>query len=133
MFEADKNPEKVAEAKSRADQERHKRGWLAPELYDPVLEDAYTMASDVYALGYLLQVLYDFWKIAQELWMGGSTHNVATMDSILNKVRNWMLNPNRDERKSLLHIADFFKSLPTEPARVQRPLVELSVCFDQNL
>ena len=64
VFEAEKNLEKVAVAKPKANRERLKRGWLAPELYDPFLVDAYTEASDIYALGYLLQVLYDFWKTA---------------------------------------------------------------------
>ena len=37
------------------------------------------------------------------------------------------------QRKSLLKIVDFLKSLPTEPTKIQRPLVELSVSFSQNL
>ena len=65
VFEADKNPAKVAEAKIYAERERHKRPWLAPELYDPFLADAYTQASDVFALGYLFECLYEFWQIGR--------------------------------------------------------------------
>ena len=129
VFEADKHPEQVAEAQSKADREHLKRGWLAPKLYDPILADAYTEASDVYALGYLLQVLYDFWwRIAQQLWMGGTAYGGATiMDAILHKVNSWMMLRNREEQKSLVQIVDF---LSTKPARAQRPLVELSVSFN---
>ena len=81
----------MAQEQSKADRERLKRGWLAPKLYDPFLVDSYIQESNVYALGYLLQVLYDFWKTAQELWMGGTTFYVAMMDAILYKVNNWML------------------------------------------
>lgn len=129
VFDADKNPEKVAEANVYADRERPKRGWLAPELYDPFLVDAYTPASDVYALGYLLEVLHEFWKKAQELWMDNSVHDKATMEAIQYRVRNWMYLQDRFERKSILQVAEFFRSLNTEPARAQRPLVELTVSF----
>lgn len=60
VYEADKNPTKVANAQAYADRECNKRPWLDPEVYDSFLTDAYTQASDVYALGYLLETLYDF-------------------------------------------------------------------------
>ena len=133
VFEADKHLEQVAEAQSKADREHLKRGWLAPELYDPILADAYKQDSDVYALGYLLQVLYEFWRIAQQLWMGGMAYDAATMDAILHKVNNSMMLHNCEEQKSLVQIVDFFKTLPIEPTRAQRPLVELTGSFSQNL
>ena len=129
VYEADKNPAKVAEAQAYTDRERNKQPWLAPELYDPLLTDAYTQASDVYALGYLLETLYDYWKKVQELWMGGITHDSATMEQIHYKVKCWMSLPDPLERKPLLQVAEFFRSLKTEPARAQRPFVELSISF----
>ena len=62
--------------------------------------------------------------------MGGTAYDAAVMDAISHKVTNWMLNQNREERKSLLQIAIFFKTLPIEAARAQRPLVELSIAFN---
>ena len=45
VFEAKKHPNKVANAQSKADRERYKKGWLAPRLYNSILIDAYTEAS----------------------------------------------------------------------------------------
>lgn len=129
VFEADKNPAKVVEAQAYADRELHKRPWLAPELYNPFEANAYTQASDVYALGYMLEALFDFWKKGQEIWMGGITHDRATMEQILYKVCSWMSLPSPLERKTIFQVAEFFRSLKTEPTRAQRPLVELSVSF----
>ena len=129
VFEADKNPTKAAKAKAYADRERHKRPWLAPELYDPLLADAYSQASDVYALGYLFESLYEFWKKAQELWMGGITEDMAIKNKIQYKVRSLMTVRDCEERKSMLQVVEFFRSLKTEPARAQRALVELFVSF----
>ena len=128
--EPKKNPDKVAEGQALANREQHKRPWMAPELYNVFLADAYTQASDVYAIGYLFEALHDFWKKGQELWMDGITHNAAMMDQIINKVKNLMLLPDAAERKSMVQIAEFFRSLKTEPARAQRPLPELSVSFN---
>ena len=88
VFEGEKNPKNVVEAKSKADIEHLKAGWLAHELYDSFLAGACTEASNVYALGYLLQVLFDFWKTTQELWMDGTTFDAAIMDVILHKINN---------------------------------------------
>ena len=67
VYDAEKNAEKVAEMQIKASRERPKRPWMAPELYDPFLVDAYSKESDVYALGYLLEQLFDFWKIAHKV------------------------------------------------------------------
>lgn len=129
VAEADKHPDKVAQAQSTARVERQKRGWMAPELYDPFCANAYSGASDVYALGYLFNVLHEFWVVAQRKWMQHTDVEQITMETIMYKVKNWMYIENREERKPILQVASFFKSLTTEPARAQRPLVELSVSF----
>ena len=129
IAEAEKHEEQVVAARGAAERQRQKRPWLAPELYDPLLADAYTMASDVYALGYILQALHEFWRKVQSLYMEGSVHDQETMDAILFRAQNWMCLESREERKSLLQVRDYFRSLNTEPSRVQRPLVELSVSF----
>ena len=103
--------------------------WLAPKLYDHLLANAYSQASDVYALGYLFETLYEFWKKAQELWMGGITEDATIMDKIQYKVRSWMTVWDCEERKSMLQVVEFFRSLKTKPARAQYPLVELFVSF----
>ena len=56
--EADKNPKKVAEANSKVDKEQLKQGWLAPKLYDPILADAYTEASDAHQ-----SCMIHFWQM----------------------------------------------------------------------
>ena len=86
--------------------------WLALELYDPFVSNAFDKASDIYALGYLLQQLYEFWQKGQELW---SVHmQYATqMEEIHIKNRQWML-VAREERKSIFHILEFFRSLKIE-------------------
>ena len=109
--------------------ERHKQSWLEPELYNHLLAHAYSQASDVYALGYLFKALYEFWKKSQELWMGGITEDTTIMDSIQYKVKNWMTLWDLEERKSMLQVVEFFRSLKTEPTRAQRPLVELYISF----
>ena len=63
--------------------------------------------------------------------MGGTTLDAAIMDAILHKVNNWVLQQNCEERKSLLQIVDFFKTLSTELAKSQRPLMELSLSVSQ--
>ena len=90
VVDANKNPTRAAEEKALGDREQHKRPWLAPELYNHLLADAYSEASDVCALGYLFKSLYEFWKKAQELWMGGITKDATIMDKIQYKVRSWM-------------------------------------------
>ena len=129
VVDADKNPTRAAKAKALGDRERHKQPWLAPELYDHLLVDAYSKASDVYALGYLFKALYEFWKKAQELWMGGIIEDTTIMDNIQYKFRSWMTLRDCEERKSMLQVVEFFRSLKTKPARAQRPLVELFVSF----
>ena len=104
LVDTDKNPTRATEAKAYTDRERHKRPWLAPELYDHLLADAYSQASDVYVLGYFLKSLYEFWKKAQELWMGGIIKDVAIIDWIQHKVKNWMTLRDLEERKSMLQV-----------------------------
>ena len=120
VFEVEKNPTRAVEAKTYANREQHKWPWLAHELYDHLLVDAYSEASDVYAIGYLFKALYEFWKKGQELWMGSITKDTAIMDKIPYKVRFWMILRDCEERKSMLQVVDFF---------AQRPLVELFVSF----
>ena len=62
MVDADRNPTRAAEAKAYVDRGQHKQPRLAPELYDNLLVDAYSQASDVYALGHLFKTLHEFWK-----------------------------------------------------------------------
>ena len=129
VVDVDKNPTRAVEPKAYTNREQHKQLWLAPELYNCLLPYAYSQASDVYALGYLFETLYEFWKKAQELWMGGITKDATIMDKIQYKVRSWMTVRDREERKSMLQVVKFFRSLKTEPTRAQCPLVELSVSF----
>ena len=61
--------------------------------------------------------------------MGGIMQDTAIMDQIQYKVKNWMTLQNAEERKSMLQVVESFRSLKTECARKQHPLVELWVSF----
>ena len=65
VVDANKNPTRAAEAKAYADKEQHKQLWLAPEGWDHLLADAYSQASDVYALDYLFELFMNFGKKAK--------------------------------------------------------------------
>ena len=57
------------------DQARFKlqeRPWMAPEIYDHRCVDAFTKAGDVYALGFIFEMLIDFWTTAIKIHMGDS-------------------------------------------------------------
>ena len=46
--------------------------------------------------------LHEFWKKAQDLWIGDITHDRVLMDQIHYKVKSWMTLPNPLERKHML-------------------------------
>lgn len=132
VFDADMNAEAVAEKVIWGQREQRARPWLAPELLDPLNENAYTRASDIYAVGYLLQHLYNFWKVAQRIWMQNSIivpPDVDLMERIKFEVQHGMLIESAELRKPLPEILEFFRSLKTDPAIVQRPLLELGPAF----
>ena len=50
---ASTDPSALVEVQDRARFELQKRPWLAPEIYDHNCADAFTKASDIYALGFI--------------------------------------------------------------------------------
>ena len=130
---ASANPMAVVDAENAAKTEFVKRPWLAPEMYNPYCADAYTKASDIYALGFVFQMAVDFWVAARKLWMEdkGLYHPAQeNMTWILSKVSTWMKVEEEESRRNAVEILLFFKEqLKTDPNLIQRPLVELTPAF----
>lgn len=132
VFDAAKNLTLVAERVIWAEREKTRKPWLAPELFDPRSDDAWSKASDVYALGYLLDQLFDFWKVAQKIWMQNSIIvplDLEIMERISFQVRQNIYILAAEKRKPLPEILKFFRSLKTEPQRAQHPIIELMPAF----
>lgn len=135
MLGADEESKVVLDERRRhGETERRKRPWMAPEIYDPLCQNAYTKASYVYALGWLFSLMIEFWKVFQ-------SHFFHTIPSdhpdykriwlIEEKVNRRMLNDDRDTRISMLELDIFMKEeCQTLPARAQRPLIELGPAFN---
>ena len=90
---ASANPMAVVDTENAAKTESVKRPWLAPEMYNPYCADAYTKASDIYALGFVFQMAIDFWVGARKCWMEdeGIYHpDEEKMTWLSSKVSTWM-------------------------------------------
>lgn len=132
VYDAENHAALVAERIIEGEREKLKRPWLAPEIFDPRNSNAYTRESDIYALGYLLSHLHEFWKHGHKVWMNellAAPPDEEIMNRILRIVKEQIYVLLPEMRKPLPEILEFFRSLRTNPIIAQRPLVELSPAF----
>ncbi|KAI5054163.1 hypothetical protein GOP47_0030942 [Adiantum capillus-veneris] len=123
----------VLDAQRARNVEMAKRPWIAPKLYDPRCTDAYTKASNIYALGYLFDMLANFWSAARKVYFPKEVfHHLDedVMRATRIKVDCWMKLKEWEQRRNASYVLLFFKeNLKTDPNLVQHPLVELAPSF----
>lgn len=131
IFDPDNNKERFEEKRVQGQRERRDKPWLAPEICDPLQTSAYSKESDVYALGWLLDVLIDFWKGASKYYLKGDIMlpDHHKLEALGHKITHCMLCDNKAERQLLHEINDYMRSMNYEAARAQRPLVEMMPSF----
>ena len=131
VFEPENHKEVVVERRVQGQKELRDKPWLAPELCDPLQNSAYSKESDVYALGWLLEVLIDFWKGVSKSFFHGNIMlpDQNKLEVLSHKITYSMLCNNKAERKSLHEINDYMRSMNYEAGRAQRPLIEMMPAF----
>ena len=132
-MDASTNPNTLIELQDQARFKLEKRPWLAPEIYDHRFVDAFTKASDVYALGFIFEMLIDFWIAVLKIHMGDSPF-VHPKDEIikliLQKDDQWMNLLERESKQIATKIWLFFiEHSKTNSNTVQRPLIKLMPLF----
>ena len=108
---ASTDPSALIEVQDQARFELGKRPWLAPKIYDHRCVNAFTKANDIYALGFIFEMLIDFWTVIIKIHMEDSLF-VHPKDEriklILQKIDQWMKLPDLESKQSATEIWLFF-------------------------